>query len=160
MRNVAIIGSGQSAFQKSRTDVTYPELVREGATMALDDAGITMADVKAVVVPLAPDALIGIGNGERWCVEALGAESIFAVSDQGRGISPDDLQHLFERYWRSQDVVYKGTGLGLAIARGIVAAHGGRIWAESELGRGATFRFSVPNVEKAPSSEVPDIRPR
>lgn len=74
MRNVAIIGSGQSAFQKSRTDVTYPELVREGATMALDDAGITMADVKAVVVPLAPDALIGIGNGERWCVEALGAE--------------------------------------------------------------------------------------
>jgi signal transduction histidine kinase len=84
--------------------------------------------------------------------EAHGAETRFAVSDEGPGISQDDLQHLFERYWRSDDVVYKGTGLGLAIARGIVAAHGGRIWAESELGRGATFRFSVPN---AASAEVP-----
>jgi|HubBroStandDraft_5_1064220.scaffolds.fasta_scaffold28956_2 signal transduction histidine kinase len=88
-------------------------------------------------------------------VEALGPETIFAVSDEGRGISPDDLQHLFERYWRSEDVVYKGTGLGLAIARGIVAAHGGRIWAESQLGRGATFRFSVPNVESHPAGGVP-----
>ena len=88
-------------------------------------------------------------------VEADGAETRFTVSDEGPGIGPDDLQHLFERYWRSDHVVYKGTGLGLAIARGIVAAHGGRIWAESELGRGATFRFSVPNVENAPSSAVP-----
>lgn len=74
MRSVGIIGVGQTAFQKSRTDVTYPELVREGAELALHDAGITMADIGAVVVPLAPDALIGIGNGERWCVEALGAQ--------------------------------------------------------------------------------------
>jgi signal transduction histidine kinase len=88
-------------------------------------------------------------------VEAHGAETRFAVSDEGPGIGPDDLQHLFERYWRSDHVVYKGTGLGLAIARGIVAAHGGRIWAESELGRGATFRFSVPNVENASSSGAP-----
>ncbi|MFC7657708.1 hypothetical protein ACFQV8_16445 [Pseudonocardia benzenivorans] len=48
-------------------------MVREGALLALDDAGITMDDVDAVVFPLAPDALIGVGNGERWCVEALGA---------------------------------------------------------------------------------------
>jgi acetyl-CoA C-acetyltransferase len=74
MRQVGIIGTGQTAFRKSRTDVTYPELVREGADLALADAGVTMADIGAVVVPLAPDALIGIGNGERWCVEALGAQ--------------------------------------------------------------------------------------
>lgn len=74
MENVGIIGVGQTAFQKTRTDVTYPELVREGALLALEDAGLTMSDIGAVVVPLAPDALIGIGNGERWCIEALGAQ--------------------------------------------------------------------------------------
>jgi acetyl-CoA C-acetyltransferase len=74
MRNVAIAGFGQSHFVKSRTDVTFPELVREGATLALDDAGITMADVQAVVFSMAPDALIGVGHGERWCVEAVGAQ--------------------------------------------------------------------------------------
>jgi acetyl-CoA C-acetyltransferase len=74
MRNVGIIGIGQTPFVKSRTDVTYPELVREGATLALDDAGMTMGDIDAVVFPLAPDALIGVGNGERWCVEAIGAQ--------------------------------------------------------------------------------------
>ncbi|GAC1601599.1 MAG: hypothetical protein NVS4B10_13650 [Myxococcales bacterium] len=62
-------------------------------------------------------------------------ELVFAVSDDGPGISEVDVKHLFERYWRSGDAKYKGTGLGLSIARGIVNAHGGRIWAESELGR-------------------------
>lgn len=73
MRNVAIVGVGQTNFVKTRTDVTYPELVHEGAVLALDDAGLTMDDIDAVVFPLAPDALIGVGNGERWCVEAVGA---------------------------------------------------------------------------------------
>ena len=74
MAAVGVIGVGQTAFQKTRTDVTYPELVREGAELALADAGITMDDIGAVVFPLAPDALIGIGNGERWCIEAIGAQ--------------------------------------------------------------------------------------
>jgi acetyl-CoA C-acetyltransferase len=74
MRNVAIIGVGQSRFQKTRTDVTYPELVREGAEIALADADVTMSEIGAVVIPLAPDALIGVSNGERWCIEALGAQ--------------------------------------------------------------------------------------
>ena len=69
---------------------------------------------------------------------------MFAVSDDGPGISEEDVKHLFERYWRSADATYKGTGLGLAIARGIVNAHGGRIWVESELGHGATFFFTIP----------------
>jgi signal transduction histidine kinase len=79
-------------------------------------------------------------------VEARDRDLWFAVSDDGPGIAPEDLKHLFERYWRSDDAHYKGTGLGLAIARGIVAAHGGRIWAESEPGHGATFWFTVPGA--------------
>ncbi len=77
-------------------------------------------------------------------VEAREHEFLFAVSDNGPGISQTDLKHLFERYWRSGEAHYKGTGLGLNIAKGIVRAHGGRIWAESELGSGATFLFTVP----------------
>lgn len=73
-RNVGIAGTGQSDFVTRRTDLTFPELVREGAELALADAGLTMEDIDAVVFPLAPDALIGVSNGERWCVEALGAQ--------------------------------------------------------------------------------------
>lgn len=73
MDNVGIIGFGQSKFVKTRIDVTFPELVREGATMALENAEISIDDVDAVVYPLAPDALIGVGNGERWVIDALGA---------------------------------------------------------------------------------------
>ena len=80
-------------------------------------------------------------------VETRGHEFLFAVSDNGLGISETEKKHLFERYWRSGGVQYKGTGLGLSIARGIVSAHGGRIWAESEFGRGATFFFTVPAAD-------------
>lgn len=70
---VGVLGSGQTKFVTTRTDVTFPELVREGSDLALADAGIPIDEVDAFVFPLAPDALIGVGNGERWCVEAVGA---------------------------------------------------------------------------------------
>lgn len=76
-------------------------------------------------------------------------EVLFVVSDNGPGISEADVPHLFERYWRSGEANYKGSGLGLAIASGIVGAHGGKIWAESALGRGAKFLFTVPVVGTA-----------
>jgi signal transduction histidine kinase len=80
-------------------------------------------------------------------VEVRGAELLFAVCDDGPGISPEDLKHLFDRYWRSDEVEYKGTGLGLAIAKGIVEAHGGQISVESALGHGSTFLFSIPAAD-------------
>ena len=82
-------------------------------------------------------------------------ELLFTVLDNGPGILEEDLKHLFERYWRSGEVEYRGTGLGLAIARGIIVAHGGRIWAESEFGRGATFFFTVPAADLTPLFAVP-----
>ncbi|MCY1041274.1 HAMP domain-containing sensor histidine kinase [Corallococcus sp. bb12-1] len=77
-------------------------------------------------------------------VEAHENQSVFAVADDGPGIRVEDIKHLFDRYWRSGEARYRGTGQGLAIARGIVDAHGGRIWVESEWGHGTTFRFTVP----------------
>jgi signal transduction histidine kinase len=73
----------------------------------------------------------------------MGDRVVFYVRDTGPGIAADDVPRLFERYWRSKNPSYKGAGLGLSIARGIVDAHGGRIWAESEVGVGTTFYFSL-----------------
>jgi len=66
-----------------------------------------------------------------------------SIADSGPGIAPDQLPHLFERYWKGQSTSQSGSGLGLYIARGIVEAHGGRIWAESSDG-GARFTFTLP----------------
>ena len=64
------------------------------------------------------------------------------VGDTGKGIPPDELVHIFDRFYKSSDS--RGTGLGLAIAKNLVAAHGGEISAESELGKGTTIRLSIP----------------
>lgn len=68
----------------------------------------------------------------------------FSVADTGPGVAPQHLPHLFDRYWQARRGEKQGLGLGLAISRGIADAHGGRIWAESEPGKGATFHFILP----------------
>lgn len=68
---------------------------------------------------------------------------VFFVEDTGPGIAEDELPSLFQRYWRSKHAQYKGAGLGLSIAHGLVEAHGGRIWARSQVGAGSTFFFSL-----------------
>jgi signal transduction histidine kinase len=77
----------------------------------------------------------------------------FWVHDSGPGLVPDQINHVFERFWRAESS-NTGTGLGLTIARDIVEAHGGRIWVESEHGRGAKFVFTVP-VDAAASAPAP-----
>jgi two-component system phosphate regulon sensor histidine kinase PhoR len=72
-------------------------------------------------------------------------EVVFYVKDTGVGISPESLPRIFERFYKAdQSRSGGGTGLGLSIARHTVEAHGGRIWAESEVNRGSTFFFSLP----------------
>lgn len=73
----------------------------------------------------------------------------FSVMDTGPGIEPADLPHLFDRHWRAKDTAHLGAGLGLAISKGIVEAHGGRIWVESEPGRGTCFHFTLPQASEA-----------
>lgn len=69
-----------------------------------------------------------------------------SVRDTGAGIDPEDLPRIFERFYKADRARTKsgGTGLGLSIARHLVEAHGGKIWAESEPGRGSTFHFTIP----------------
>ncbi len=73
-------------------------------------------------------------------------EVLFRVADTGAGMSPESLARVFERFWQEGRASRHGAGLGLAICKGLVEAHGGRIWAESEPGRGTTFYFTVPRA--------------
>jgi light-regulated signal transduction histidine kinase (bacteriophytochrome) len=75
-----------------------------------------------------------------------GEEIVFSVRDSGEGIAPEQLPHVFDRYWTQTENNPTGSGLGLYITQGIVQAHGGKIVAESEVGRGSEFRFTVPKV--------------
>ena len=72
---VGIIGIGQSNYKSHRDDANYAELVREGVTLALQDAGRELDDMEAVAYSLAPDALLGIGNAERLGIDAVGARN-------------------------------------------------------------------------------------
>jgi CheY-like chemotaxis protein len=77
-------------------------------------------------------------------------EVCFSVADSGPGIPTADLPHIFDRFTRASKSARRGTGLGLSIAKGIVEAHGGRIWVESQAGVGSTFYFTLPLILSAP----------
>ena len=72
---------------------------------------------------------------------------MISVADQGIGIPQDEIGLIFDRFYRVkgfQSYETGGSGLGLAICRGIVEAHGGQIWVESDAGEGSVFTFSIP----------------
>ena len=100
-------------------------------------------------------------DGKRIKVGArlLASEVQFTIQDFGPGIASEHLERIFERFYRVDKARSResgGTGLGLAIVRHIVQAHGGRIWAESELGSGAQFHFTLPLSEPIePPAPVP-----
>lgn len=79
-------------------------------------------------------------------VKQINYELQFSVEDNGPGMSKDLLAHIFDRYWQAKETSSQGSGLGLYITKGIVSAHGGKIWVESEPGKGSRFTFSLPDI--------------
>jgi signal transduction histidine kinase len=107
--------------------------------------------IEVVLHNLVANAL-GYGEGEvRITAERRGDGIIISVSDNGPGIAPDELPHVFERFYRARHGRQQhsgGTGLGLTICKAFIEAHGGVIWAESSM-RGTTISFSLQLVSSA-----------
>ncbi|MBU0661953.1 HAMP domain-containing histidine kinase, partial [Candidatus Micrarchaeota archaeon] len=86
------------------------------------------------------------GDVDVWA-EKKGDEIVVAVRDTGIGMSEEEVGKLFKKFYQADSSVKRpaeGVGLGLFISKGLVEAHGGRIWVESKKGRGSTFYFSLP----------------
>ncbi|MGZ3557193.1 MAG: sensor histidine kinase [Gemmatimonadaceae bacterium] len=116
---------------------------------ASDDGAAVRAD------PTRVSQIVGnlIGNAIKFTpeqgsvrVRALREDSQveFQVIDDGPGIPADSMPHLFDSFWQARLSDRRGVGLGLTIAKGIVEAHGGRMWVESTVGAGSTFHFTLP----------------
>ncbi len=111
------------------------------------------SQIRQVLVNLLENAAAHSEEGARIMVKgrAMDDEVVVSVSDQGVGIPQEDLGRIFDKFYRGSQKRGRpgGTGLGLAICRAIVESHGGEIWAESELGRGSTFHFTLPVEHQA-----------
>lgn len=112
----------------------------------------TMRPVKVSLLPVwSADEPIELRPGfERFAPSPLPSNGRFAVvsvSDEGKGVGPKTMRQVFDKFYRSQasaQVAVGGMGLGLYLTRGLVEAHNGRIWVESAIGKGTTFRFALP----------------
>jgi signal transduction histidine kinase len=108
--------------------------------------------ISEVLRNLLENALVHTSRGDNITVTARREDKFVEVSviDAGRGISAEDLPHIFERFYRvdkSRTRTTGGSGLGLTIAQRLVEAHGGRIEARSEPGKGSRFSFTAPVAE-------------
>ncbi len=112
-----------------------------------------------VVINLISNAVKFTSQGPVTCrAKQVGSEIVISVTDTGLGISPEDQPKVFEKFKQVGDTLTdkpKGTGLGLPICKEIVEHHGGRIWVESEPGKGSTFSFSIPLKVETPVAPQP-----
>jgi len=110
--------------------------------------------LEQVVINLVENALKYAPAGTAIELSALAGdrEMVVEVADQGPGLPPGEEGRVFEKFYRLQPDREGGVGLGLTICRGIIEAHGGRIWAENRAGQGALFRFTIPLIERQPTA--------
>ena len=146
--------SDAKALVRDTLEAFRPAASAKGISLALAAAdGVLLAKydqdrILQVLANLLSNAIKFTGDRGSIAVhvESIGTELRFSVADTGAGVEPDHLESIFERFWQVTRGDRRGLGLGLFISRCIVEAHGGRIWAESALGRGSTFYFTLPGA--------------
>ena len=167
---LARIESGEVPLRMTDTDVyelvelplerIRPQAERENITVVsdiADDLPSVLADAERmhrVVSNLLHNALKFSNPGGTILVAAFieaapATEVTVLIQDNGAGIASEDLERIFERFYKSDRARTRsqgGTGLGLAIAKHLVEAHGGRIWVKSKEGKGSSFYFTIPTV--------------
>lgn len=162
--DVASIEAGALSMRQGTHDATG--LMREAIEMMLPMAVEKSLLLEAVDCPSGLDVLVDkervlqifsnlIGNAVKFTREgghiSLSARDegtfvAFSVADNGLGLSEEHLPHVFDRYWQAHKEGRLGIGLGLSVVKGVVDAHGGKIWVESTLGKGTTFHFTLPRA--------------
>ena len=163
LRTLALAESGALYLKREPTNLA--ELIRDAVSgleaqmkekgirielslVEAEDANIDPQRIREVLTNLLSNALRYTPQGgeihTRLTEAGVGAErnATISIHDNGPGIEPDVLPHIFDRFYKSSDS--GGMGLGLSIAKYLVEAHGGKIWAESEAGKGTTISFTVP----------------
>lgn len=135
-------------------DVLRPSAEQAGVVIStsfpdrLPDVDVDPARITQVLANLISNGIKYSPHGGEVRVSAVADEDVVRVSieDNGVGIAAAELPRVFDRFWQSKRTNRSGAGLGLTIARGLVRAHGGRIWIESTVGTGTTVHFTVPRA--------------
>jgi signal transduction histidine kinase len=175
--DVAVVEAGQLKLERERLSAT--DLARD-----VVESQTPLASSSGLELRLEADGALGdvwgdrnrllrvfdnlIGNALKFTraggrvtvrVGAQNEEVLFAVADNGVGIPPESVPHVFDRFWQAAGREARlGAGLGLPITRGIVEAHGGRIWVESAKEGGTTFYFTIP-MAPSHAGPVSPLRP-
>ncbi len=164
LRTLANAEAGNLPLRKEPTDLAIllhdsaaafaAETERKHITLRVEERSelplveIDPVRIREVLINLLANAMRHTGNDAPGGAITLTAESrdrrvIVSVTDNGSGISPDDLPRIFDRFYKGS--TSHGSGLGLTIARNLIVAHGGEIHAVSEPGRGTTITFTLPS---------------
>jgi CheY-like chemotaxis protein len=157
------------------------EKVRQNLQMSIEENGASVVSTELPVLSAAHEFHFLqlfqnlVGNAIKYrselkpliqvSVRDVAGKLEFAVADNGLGVAPEYHQKIFQAFQRLHDNKSPGTGIGLAICQRVVERYGGRIWVDSEIGHGATFRFTLPNIEvrfrkPAPSDRSGDWKVR
>jgi signal transduction histidine kinase len=127
----------------AKRHVNFETTLQNGATVRADPARVSqiVGNLVGNAIKFTPEK-----GSVKLRATPVDKNIVFEVVDDGPGIPADSMSHLFDNFWQARKSDRRGVGLGLAIAKGLVEAHGGKIWVESSVDHGSTFSFSLPTV--------------